>query len=150
VAYATEAQAIAIYGTAYITLACDRDDNGTLDSTAFALALDIATLEMDGYLLGRYPLPLETPPAHFQKLCVDIAVYNAAAVGTVATDLIAKRYEAAIHYMELVAANKVKLELAPATTAANAAYTPTLQTKSTIEIVSTDRQFKRDSLKGLM
>lgn len=111
-AYATIEDAIAIYGEPYVSVLCDRDDNGLPDRTALTRHLEIATSHMDGYLLGHYPLPLANPPAHFVKLCVDIALYNAAPTQDVRTDELRQRAEDATRYLELLAAGKVRLETA--------------------------------------
>lgn len=146
--YATVAQAEDIYGSAYIAVCCDRDADGNVDPTSFDKHLSIASREINGYLLGRYPLPLATPPENFQKLCVDIAVYNAAPTADVRTDEMKTRYEAAIRYLEKVAENKIKLELAPDTTAINASQTASVTTNRVVNIAlaSGARVFTRDRL----
>lgn len=149
-AYATIAQATEIYGLAYLTIACDRDSDGVLDTDDFNKQLDIATRQMNAYLLGRYALPLATPPEHFQKLCTDIAVHNCAATNDVATDKMEARYDEAIEYMKLIATNKVKLETAVDATTGNAAATASIQTDSVIKIGAADRRFTRTDLKSLM
>jgi phage gp36-like protein len=149
-AYATVAQATDLYGLAYLTIVCDRNGDGTLDSTSFEKNLEVATRQMNAYLLGRYSLPLLTPPEHFQKLCTDIAVYNAAPSADVRTVEMKDRYVEAIKFMELCATGKVKLEVTADATAVNASLSSTVETKSTISVVSEDRQFRRDDLKGLL
>ncbi len=150
-AYATVAQATALYGLPYLTVACDRDGDGDLDSTEFEAQLDLASTEINGYLLGRYALPLTGPALDvLSKKCVDIAVYNSAATADVGNDLITARYEAAIKFLELVAQNRIKLELATDTAAASLTHSPSVATKSTIQIVPGSRQFRRDCLKRLM
>ncbi len=149
-AYATSAQAIELYGEAYVIIACDRDGDGVLDTASFDKNLEIATRQMNMYLLGRYALPLATPPEHFQQICTDIAIYNAAPSADVRTKEITKRFDAAITVMEQIASNKIKLELATDTTGANATQTPTVTTKTQIQITAGDaRQFNRDSFKKL-
>lgn len=113
--YATVAQAIELYGDTTIRRACDRDLDDTLDLSSFERHLEIASQEMDGYMLGRYPLPLElayTVPAIFVKRCVDIALYNCVRDADVRSDEDRRRFDDAIKYMELIAANKVKIPLA--------------------------------------
>lgn len=149
-AYATVTQATDLYGTAYITIACDRDGNGTLDTTSFEKHLATASKQIDAYLLGRYALPLSSPPEYFQKLAVDIAVYNACPTADVRTVEMTDRYKEAIRYLEMIAQNKIKLETSTNTTEANASASSSIETKTTIEIVSDDRQFRRDNLKQLL
>jgi phage gp36-like protein len=150
VVYATSAQAITLYGEDYIAICCDRDEDGTLDTASFDAHLQVASDEIDAYLLGRYDLPLASPPAHFQKLCTDIAVYNAAPTADVRTDEMKTRYEAAIRFMELVASNRVKLKTDTDTTEANESVTPQIQTKSSIVPLNCDRQMRRDKLRSLL
>lgn len=148
--YATLAQAQALYGTSYIAVACDRDNSGAVDTDSFNKHLSTASREMDAYLLGRYPLPLATPPEHFQKLCVDIAVYNGTPTADVCSEQIKDRHKAAIEYMKLIATNKVKLELATDATAVNASQETTLQTRHTLQLMSGSREMRRENLRKLM
>lgn len=121
-AYATIADAETLYGAAYIATVCDRDLDGSVDTTSFEMQLQVATDQMDGYLLGRYPLPLETPPAIFKKTCIDIACYNAAPTQDVRTEEMRKRFDDAIRYMEQIACNKIKLKIAEDTTTVNESH----------------------------
>lgn len=123
-AYASVADAQLMYGAAQIAVCCDRDLDGLVDTDSFQLHLDMATATMDAYLLGRYPLPLTFVPAYFKQMCVDIALHTATPTADVATLAIEKRWQAAIHFLELVAANRVKLETTPQATAANISATP--------------------------
>jgi len=108
-AYATEADATGLYGTDYVTTSCDRDIDGTLDSAAFALALDYATNEINGYLASRYSLPFDTDPPQLKKLCIDMAIYHASAGAPVQTEQKTKRYEYAVEYLCQVAKGKIAL-----------------------------------------
>lgn len=147
--YATQAQAETLYGVEYIALACDRDGDGAVDVASFAKWLEVATREMNMYLLGRYPLPLSAPPEYFQQLCVDIAVYQGAATADVATNAIEKRYMQAIKVLEAIRDNKVKLETATDATEANQAQTAVLENKLDLSVQTGDRLFRRNSIKGL-
>lgn len=121
-AYATVADAIAHWGEAAITLVCDRDGDGVLDEPEFERQLTIASQQMDGYLIGRYPLPHPNPPEIAKKLCVDIAVYNSTPGADTRTDEMRRRYEDAMKYMQMVAENKIKWPAVedPQTNVANA------------------------------
>jgi phage gp36-like protein len=148
--YATVAAAELLYGTAYVAVACDRNLDGTLDTTSFERHLTVASRQIDGYLLGRYPLPLATVPAHFEKLCVDIAIYNAAATADVGSVAIKERNEAALKYLELIALNKVKLEIAADTTTANESATPQIQVSHAAAFIIGGREFSVDSLRRIL
>lgn len=148
--YATAAQAIALYGTDYIAVACDRDNDGSLDTASFDKWLEVATRKINGYLLGRYNLPLATPPEYFQELCTDIAVYKAAATADVMTEIIKDRYEEAIDYLKMIACGKIKLETATDTTEAAHNTAAQVQTRTQLSITGDARQFRRDDARKLI
>jgi phage gp36-like protein len=132
--YATLADAEELYGSAYVAVACDRDNDGSVDPTSFAKHLEIASREINAYLLGRYPLPLATPPEHFKKLCTDIAIYNAAPTADVRTVEMKDRYDSAIRYLEKVAENRIKLETQTDGTEINASKEATTTTNRSVSI----------------
>ncbi len=151
-AYATVADAELLYGVGYVTVACDRNVDGTLDTTSFEYQLQVASDQMDGFILGRYPLPLATPPAVFVKVCVDLAIYNSCPTADVMTSLIEKRNEQALHYMRDIAANRVKLVIAPNTTAPNESRQVETVTQPTVRrtLVQGSREFKTSPLRDLL
>lgn len=119
-AYATVTEAEGFYGARLISSVCDRDDDGVVDTASFERQLAVATQQMDGYLLGRYPLPLSPTylvPDIFAKVCTDIAVYNSAHDGAVRSAEMRLRFEDAIAYMTKIARNEIKLPLAKPATA---------------------------------
>jgi phage gp36-like protein len=115
--YASRADAELQYGVTAVALACSHE--GTADYGSLAQHLQTATDEIDSYLLGRYSLPLATPPSIFKTLCVDIAIYRSSLRADVRTDESRKRYEDAIAYLRAVAENKIKLKTAVDTTEVN-------------------------------
>lgn len=150
-AYATVADAELLCGSVEIASYCDRNNDGALDFSSFSQHLEIASREMDSYLLGRYPLPLGTPPEHFKKLCVDIAIYNAAGAPPTLTATMTKRRDDAIEYMRMIAVGKIKLETSSNTTSNNAAQTPDTATRSTLQSLARPgiRTFTRKSTRYL-
>ena len=148
-AYATIADAELTYGVGAIAVVCDRDLSGAVDTTAFERQLDIASDQMDGYLLGRYGLPLASPPKLFTKLCVDIAVYNSALTADVRTLEMRQRYEDALAYLRDIALNKIKLVVASSATEVNQSAAADLVIHD-VEIVEGAREFTRDALDGLL
>jgi phage gp36-like protein len=48
----------------------------TVNTAALQRALDDASAEIDGYLEGRFALPLADPPAVLNRLACDIAMYR--------------------------------------------------------------------------
>lgn len=108
-AYATQQDAIDLYGADYITVSVDRDDDGSIDTTALSDSLDQATSELDSYIGVRYDLPLVTVPAVLVRFCVDVAVYVACPNPAELTEEKIRRYDAAIKWAKGVAKGEVSL-----------------------------------------
>ena len=70
-------------------------------------AISDAESAIDGYLAGRYSVPLSPVPAVIKRLACDVARYYLH--DDHATESVQKRYDAAIAYLRDVAANKVAL-----------------------------------------
>lgn len=68
---------------------------------------------IDGYLQGRYPVPLQPAPQLVRSLCVDIAVYNLFARRGFDEDsadkAVVTRYRDAIRLLEQIAAGKISI-----------------------------------------
>lgn len=151
-AYATTADATSLYGSDFVITSCDRNNDGTLDTGAFEVWLDAAADEIDGYLLGRYDLPLVNTPRTLIVMNVDIAIYRASGEAGPMTTIKTKRYEQAIKFLELVASGKIRLiRSGEASTGAN-------KPNSSIVVIGRDqaadqpcgsREFTRDKLRGL-
>lgn len=153
--YCTVAQAQALYSEDYIAVACDRDGDGEVDTDSFEKCLRTASRKMDGYMLGRVPLPLPDPLPdqleHFQKICCDIAVHDGAPTADVRTEIMKDAYKEAIEYMVLIATGKVKIALVEGSPERNANLTPVVQTHSTVAVVAgSERLFTRDKVRGLL
>lgn len=73
---------------------------GELDSAAITIALQDAGSLIDGYLAGRYPLPLAHVPSALVPICADIARHRL--YGEQAPEQIAKRNEAALAFLKSV------------------------------------------------
>jgi phage gp36-like protein len=70
-------------------------------------ALADASAEIDGYLAGRYVLPLDPVPANLALICCDIARYRLQHVEP--GEVVVKRYEAALKFLRLVAIGDIAL-----------------------------------------
>lgn len=105
--YCTQADLIERFGEAEITQLSDRAGEGTLDSAVVASAIDDADAEIDGYLSGRYALPLASVPAVMVRLACDIARYYL--FGHDVTDLVKERYDQAIGYLVQIATGVIGL-----------------------------------------
>lgn len=105
-------------------------------------ALADASSEIDGYLLGRYLLPLVQVPEILRLLACDIAMYRLQALRPMAgIEDARKRYEDATRYLKLVSTGEVQLGLSTADAPAQQGAGP--------EVVSSRRTFSRTSMKGL-
>lgn len=151
-AYATTADATGLYGSDYVITSCDRDNNGTLDTSSFETWLDVASDEIDGYLSGRYALPLANVPRIFIKFCVDLAIYHASSEAGPMTTIKQKRYDAALLYLQAVGEGKIKPvrsgEQSVGTNQPNAAIL-TNQRDQISDLECGSREFTRDKLRGL-
>jgi phage gp36-like protein len=54
----------------------DDDNFGSIDEAKVQDAIDYAEQLIDGYLRGRYPVPLEPVPELIRRLAVDLAVFH--------------------------------------------------------------------------
>lgn len=81
------------------------------DADQALLALEVACadadLEIDGYLAGRYPLPIQQAPGRLVQVAKRIARYNLYA--TSAPEEIATRYRDAIGWLKGVAAGRLNV-----------------------------------------
>lgn len=134
-AYASIEDAILLYGDDYVTLSCDRDRDGQLDIDTFEMALLNASNQIDGYIVGREPLPLDPVPPFLKKICVDIAIYDCCSTQDVLTEQREKRHAAAVKFMTEVGHGKIKLSTAGVSVGANQSQTTTTQVASANEIV---------------
>lgn len=108
--YCTQDELENRYGTALLTEISDRADvpTGTIDTDLITRAITDAAALIDGYLAGRYQLPLATVPALVTDLAQRIAIYYAHT--NVASDKIGKDYEAALRQLKDIASGLIKLD----------------------------------------
>lgn len=108
--YCTQIQLEARYGAALLVEISDRADvpTGTIDAGLITRAITDATALIDGYLAGRYALPLATIPALVTDLAQRIAIYYAHS--NVASEKISKDYEAALRQLKDIASGLIKLD----------------------------------------
>ncbi len=76
--YATLASLVARYGADMIVDLTDRADppTGEIDEAVVSAALDQADAMIDGYLAGRYQLPLVETPPRVAALAEEIAIWR--------------------------------------------------------------------------
>ncbi len=141
--YATPTDMINRYPNRDLVQLTNEDPAATTVNTApLAQALADASAEIDGYLEGRFALPLADPPAVLNRLATDIAMYRLQALRPL-HDLedARRRYDDAIAMLTKVASGELTLGLSaddqepPPAASAEGAQGP-------------DRIFRRDTLKG--
>lgn len=107
--YATRDDMVARFGHREVMMLTDRDLTGDIDDTVLFDALAAASSEIDGYLGGRYRLPLNPAPNVLTVYACDIARYRLCGAESPETELILRRYELAIKFLERVAKGDITL-----------------------------------------
>lgn len=116
----------------------DDTNSGLTDAVKVDSALADASAEIDGYLGGRYTLPLAATPAILKKLCCDIAIYNLYAMGHGAPESRQKLYDNAVAFLKEVGKGTLNLGAADPIKAAGA---------DLASVSGPDRIMGRDGLK---
>lgn len=78
-------------------------------NTAVQSAIQDATEEINGYIGGRYALPLQNVPSNLERMACDIARYRL--YFQQPTEEVRQRYDDAISFLKLVANNKAHLQI---------------------------------------
>ncbi|MDZ7655606.1 MAG: DUF1320 domain-containing protein [Sulfurimicrobium sp.] len=115
--YATIVDMIARFGEEQLVQLTDRLGSGVLDETVIDQAIADASALVDGYLSGRYPVPLSPAPAILVGYACDLARYNLfpdANLDDVNTVRIRQRD--AIRFLEQVGQGKLSLGMTPVAT----------------------------------
>lgn len=71
--YASQADLVSRFGADELIQVTDRANAGTLDSSVVATALADADAVINGYLAGRYAVPVTPTQPLLLRLCADIA-----------------------------------------------------------------------------
>ena len=103
--YATEANLVARFGQEIEELKLMHANT----SIAIQDAIQDATEEINGYIGGRYALPLPNVPSNLERMACDIARYRL--YFQQPTDEVRQRYEDAIAFLKRVADNKAHLQI---------------------------------------
>lgn len=110
-AYCTIAQLTDRYSERFLLELSDRallaPADPVIDADLFDRAIADAGAEIDGYLLGRYRLPIDNPPPMLIDLALRMAIYKAHAA--VVPDKIRDDYKDAIKTLQLIANNTIRL-----------------------------------------
>lgn len=107
--YATKQDMIDRYGTPKLVQLTDLTtphSGEIVDATLTARLVD-ASAEIDGYIMGRTPVPMLTPPAHIKLICCRLTHYLL--LGDAATDVDRDDAKVARSYLMQVANGSVRL-----------------------------------------
>lgn len=108
-AYVTAADIIERYGQGFYDALADPDMDGNPDVARTDRAIEDASSLIDGYLGTRYDLPLAIVPQVVKRICIDIAAYHLCPDASAMTEIIEKRYEAAIVVAKDISAGRASL-----------------------------------------
>jgi phage gp36-like protein len=136
--YATKADMIERHSSTELVQLTDREGTGDIDDTVLDRALNDADAEINGYLIGRYALPLASVPAVLQRLACEIARYHL--YDQSVPEAIAQRYKDAIRALEAIAKGTISLGL----DALGASVAPS----GAPEFSAPERIFTRETLEG--
>ena len=117
--YATISDAQFEIGECELIALSDRENIGALQTDVLQKALDKASGEIDGYLVGRYITPLSVVPPLITTYCIDIARYRLSGADVTEVDTVRLRYKDAIRYLESIRDGKTKLGADVATAGAD-------------------------------
>jgi phage gp36-like protein len=107
--YATLQDYLNAFGEAEAIQLTDRDGVGAVDGVVLAAALSSAAGIIDGYVGGRYTLPLPTTTPLLKKLALDLARFDLH--GNAANDLVIERKRDAYRTLEGISRGGVDLGL---------------------------------------
>lgn len=107
--YATAQDMLDRFGTPRLVQLTDVDvpQTGAVNATRLSRALEDASGEIDGYLVGRMALPLATPPQVLKLHCCTIAHFRL--LGAAADEASTAAYNAAVAYLRQVARGEILL-----------------------------------------
>ncbi|MEX2480200.1 MAG: DUF1320 domain-containing protein [Gammaproteobacteria bacterium] len=138
--YATQAQLTDRYGETMLIELTDRGETpiGAVDADVVERALADTDALIDGFLKGRYLLPLAATPALLVDLALAIALYKLHR--NVASEKVRRDYDDALRVLRDIAAGTVRLDVDGAE--------PTASGSSGVRTNDRDRPLTPDNLKG--
>lgn len=88
----------------------DREMVGVVDEATLEVALADSSSQIDGYLSGRYRLPLKTVPQNLKRICCDLARYHLTGKSLVTmTEEVENRYKLCLKELENISKGVVSL-----------------------------------------
>ncbi len=100
-AYCTQDDLITRYGEEELIQLTDATGAGVINADTVARAIADAAGEIDGYLAGRYSVPLSPVPKSIERIACDIARYYLYADQI--TEAVKKRYDDAVLFLRGIA-----------------------------------------------
>lgn len=131
---------VARFGERELMALTDRDGTGSVSDVVAQHAVDDASALIDGYLHGRYNLPLNPVPSVLTSLCADIARYKL--YDNDAPEVVTKRYDTAIAFLKSVGRGEVTLGVSTDNSAPSSTDLPDIQSGGNV--------FNRDKSKGFI
>ncbi|HHR6128521.1 TPA: gp436 family protein [Providencia alcalifaciens] len=138
--YATQDDMVKTFGERECVSLTDENMTGSVDAEVMENALQRASAEIDGYLVGRYSLPFADGARILTGRCCDIARYHLATAYRRLSNEIQARYDDAIRFLVKVAEGKISL--------GRSDNGQVIQSSSQMKFGSSKRQFGRDSTCG--
>lgn len=106
----------------------DREMVGVVDEDLLQVALADSSSQIDGYLGGRYKLPLATVPQNLVRICCDLARYHLTSKSSVTmTEEVENRYKFCLKELENISKGVVSLSLDEEAAAESAGAENTVQ-----------------------
>jgi phage gp36-like protein len=113
-AYATIDDLRAQLDEATLVQLTDDEGQGSVNENRATRAIADAQAEIDGYLGGRYSVPLQEPvPESVRRLAVELAIYNLYARRGTVPDIRAERKKECVAFLEALGTGKISLGLDP-------------------------------------
>jgi phage gp36-like protein len=140
--YASQSDLVERFGESMLIDLTDRADPpaGVIDAGVVSKALDDADAMIDGYLLGRYALPLPTTPNLLNDLAKAIAVYKLHRDAV--SEKIAADYKNAEKMLALIADGTIRLNVAGVEPASSGA--------SGVRTTDRERPLTPENMKGFI
>jgi phage gp36-like protein len=135
--YAVLQDLIDRYGSSEMTQLTDRTGAGTPDAQVCARALQDATDMIDGYVAGRYSVPLNPVPGNVSRICSDIARFYL--WKDQASEAVMALYKSAMAVLAGIQSGAITLESSSVDTALSG---------DAVTLVGGPRTFDRNSLGG--
>jgi phage gp36-like protein len=118
----------------------DSSGTGIIDAQVVDAAIKDASDTIDGYVAGRYPLPLAVVPSALTRICANIARYNL--YDQSVTQVVQNNYNDALKFLTEVARGGIRLGLSVDNEPA--------ETDSVIVMESGGSVFNRNDSKGFI